>query len=112
MIRKVIFVVTSLFWISISAWAQEPPAAAPRISSQEEISAEFNAVPCKNKDRLTAVKALFEKMGAASEEISVEKAGGVENVLVRIAGTAAAEEKIVIGAHFEYLSRLTEQGIV
>lgn len=105
MIRKVILVVTSLFWISITAWAQSPPteapAAAPRISSQEEISAEFNAVPCKNKDRLTAVKALFEKMGAASEDISVEKAGGVENVLVRIAGTAAAEEKIVIGAHFD-----------
>ena len=44
-----------------------------RISTPEEIRSEFDSVPCKNGDRLKAVKSLFEKMGAKPEEIAVEK---------------------------------------
>jgi hypothetical protein len=40
-------------------------------SSLEMIKAEFDSVPCKDKDRLNAVKSLFEKMGATPSEISV-----------------------------------------
>jgi aminopeptidase YwaD len=85
-----------------SAFAQESEGASKlRISTPEEIRSEFDSVPCKNGDRLKAVKALFEKMGAKTEEIAVEKARGVENVVIRKAAANDSPEKIVIGAHFD-----------
>src|SRR5262245_51181077 len=84
-----------------SAFAQEAEGASKlRISTPEEIRSEFDSVPCKNGDRLKAVKALFEKMGAKAEEIAVEKVGGVENVVIRKAAAKDTSEKIVIGAHY------------
>jgi Zn-dependent M28 family amino/carboxypeptidase len=85
-----------------SAFAQESEGASKlRISTPDEIRSEFDSVPCKNGDRLKAVKALFEKMGAKAEEIAVEKVGGIENVVVRKAAANDSPEKIVIGAHFD-----------
>jgi Zn-dependent M28 family amino/carboxypeptidase len=69
------------------------------LSPPEAFKAEFQAVPCKNKERLSAVKALFEKMGAAASEIEVDKHKHVENLVIRKPG--ASEEKIVIGAHYD-----------
>lgn len=88
-------------------FAQGEPVTSPnttglRISTEEEISTEFATVPCKNKDRLAAVKAMFEKMGAKPDELVIEKHGGVENVFLRKAGaTPESADKIVIGAHFD-----------
>jgi len=85
-----------------SAFAQEAGEASKlRISTIEEIRSEFDSVPCKNGDRLKAVKALFEKMGAKPEEIAVEKVRGAENVVIRKAAAADSPEKIVIGAHYD-----------
>jgi|SRR5262245_13518453 len=85
-----------------SAFAQEAEGASKlRISTPEEIRSEFDSVPCKNGDRLKAVKALFEKMGAKPEEIAVEKVRGVENILIRKAAANDSAEKIVIGAHYD-----------
>ena len=69
------------------------------ISTPEEFKAEFESVPCKDEDRLNAVKVLFEKMGASQSEISIEKYKNVENLVVRKQG--ASEEMIVIGAHYD-----------
>ena len=89
--------------LSLSAPAQDPAPAAGsiRLSTPDEIKSEFDAVPCKDKERLAAVKALFEKMGAKPEEIVVEKKGGVENLILRKAGADGSPEKIVIGAHYD-----------
>ncbi len=81
----------------------EPPK--PRISTREEIKSEFDSVPCKNGDRLKAVKALFEKMGAKPEEIAVEKGRGVENVVIRKTAANNSSEKIVVGAHYDKTSQ-------
>lgn len=80
------------------ATSQTPPGQLI-ISSREQIAAEFKDVPCKNDERQKAVKALFERMGAPSSEIIVEKSKNVENVVLRRKG--ASEEKIVIGAHYD-----------
>jgi Zn-dependent M28 family amino/carboxypeptidase len=91
-----------LLFFSSVAFAQVtdyPPQSL--ITSREEMKAEFDSVPCKNGDRLTAVKALFEKMGAKPEEIVVEKVKGVENVIIRKASANGSAEKIVIGAHYD-----------
>ncbi|MEP7341914.1 MAG: M20/M25/M40 family metallo-hydrolase [Acidobacteriota bacterium] len=104
--KKIFFAIACWLWLSPVSFGQDPQPSAPqppRVSTPEEISAEFDSVPCKNKDRIAAVKALFEKMGAKPDEITVEKFGSVENVVVKIAGTSteAAAEKIVVGAHFD-----------
>lgn len=78
-----------------------PQPAAPRISTPDEIKAEFATVPCKNSERLNTVKALFEKLGAKPEEITVEKFKNVENVLLIKPGVDATAGKVVVGAHYD-----------
>ncbi|HEU0176870.1 MAG TPA: M20/M25/M40 family metallo-hydrolase [Blastocatellia bacterium] len=86
----------------LPARAQDAEGASKlRISTPEEIRSEFDSVPCKNGDRQKTVKALFEKMGAKTEEIAVEKVRGVENVIIRKAAAKDSPEKIVIGAHYD-----------
>src|SRR5437763_13570141 len=80
----------------ISSRAQ---SSAINISTPEQIKAEFASVPCDNEKRLSAVKALFEKMGAAASEIAIETYKNVENLVIRKPG--ASQEKIVIGAHYD-----------
>ena len=58
----------------------------PVISTPDEIKAEFTDVVCQNGKRQAAVKALFEKLGASVNDITVEKFGGVENLVVRKPG--------------------------
>ena len=76
------------------------------MSSVDEIAAEFTAVPCNNDDRLAAAMALFEKLGASRRDISVNKVGVADNLLVMVPGTSAhaRTERIVIGAHYDKVS--------
>ena len=72
----------------------------PASSTLAEFKAEFKAVPCKgNSDRLKAVQALFERLGAPVENISIEKTANTKNIVVRKPGTSS--EIIVIGAHYD-----------
>jgi len=86
----------SLFLLATSSESHQNPSS---ISTAEQIKAEFDFVPCKDEDRLNAVKALFEKMGASASEISIEKFKNVENLVVRKQGVSP--EMIVIGAHYD-----------
>jgi hypothetical protein len=84
---------------SRSSSSRAPGDGGVRISTQEEIAAELNSVPCKNKDRLPAVQSLFERMGAQPADISIEKSGGAENLVLIKRG--ATDERIMIGAHWD-----------
>lgn len=84
-------------WVSGSA--QEVKI---NISTPEQIANEFKEVPCKDEERLNAVKALFEKAGATPSEVSIVKYKNVENLVVLKRG--ASEEKIVVGAHYDKVS--------
>ena len=68
------------------AFATAIPAAtanAPsKLSSPEDIEKEFATVPCEDKDRLAAVKALFEKAGAPADAIRIDTNDDVENHVV------------------------------
>lgn len=70
-----------------------------RITTPEELKAEFDRVPCKNEERLSAARALFEAMGAPAADISIDKYKSVENLVVRKEGSS--QEKIIIGAHYD-----------
>jgi Zn-dependent M28 family amino/carboxypeptidase len=84
--------------LSLTSLPQEQGASIS-ISTPEEIKAEFASVPCKNEARLPAVKALFEKAGAATDDITIETIKEVENIVIKKAGTT--EEKIIVGAHYD-----------
>lgn len=71
----------------------------PRISTEEEIKADFASVPCKNEERLRATRILFEKMGAAASDISIDKHKDVDNLMIRIQGST--KETIIVGAHYD-----------
>lgn len=73
-----------------------------KISTTEQIKAEFESVPCRNEDRLGAAKALFEKMGAPATNISIDKYKNIENLVIRIQGNS--QEKIIVGAHYDKVS--------
>jgi Iap family predicted aminopeptidase len=75
------------------------PQGKVLISSEEELMADVASVPCKEKERLEAVRALFLKMGAQADQIAIEKMGGVENLTVTRPGQSG--EVLVIGAHYD-----------
>lgn len=99
--RTIIIILSQLLslMICVSVDAQQNTI---KVSTPEEIKAEFSSVPCKDGERFVAVKALFEKAGASASDISVEKYKSVENLVVRKQGTSA--ETIVIGAHYDKVS--------
>lgn len=85
----------------ISAGFTQNPQA--HISTIPEIQEDFQNVPCRPKDRPSGVQALFEKMGAPADSLSVEKFQGVENLVLR--RDSGSQETIVIGAHYDYAER-------
>lgn len=96
---KQTIILLQLFSLLVS-W--NAPPSQIEISTPEQIKTEFDAVPCNNEERLTAVRALFEKIGAAASDISIDKYKNVENLVIRKRG--ASEEKIIIGAHYDKVS--------
>lgn len=89
-----------LLLATIPAVAQDG-ASELKLSTREELQAGFDAIPCKNKDRLAGVKALFEKLGAAPGDLQVEKIRSTENLVIRKPAAGGSVEKIIVGAHFD-----------
>ena len=79
--------------------AQEP---ASNVATPEDIAKDFASVPCDDKDRLAAVRTLYESAGAAASDITMDQHDNVENLVVTKKGASA--EKIVIGAHYDKTS--------
>lgn len=73
--------------------------AASKVSTPEDIANDVAAVPCDDKDRLAAVRALYERAGAPASDITLDQHDNVENLVVTRKG--ASPEKIVIGAHYD-----------
>ena len=73
--------------------------SAINISTPEDLQTDLSSAPCKNIARVSAARSLFEKMGATTATVSVEKYKSVENLVIRKEGTSA--ETIVIGAHYD-----------
>jgi len=76
--------------------------APSKISTPEDIQKDFAAVPCDDKDRLAAVRALYESAGVPASDITLDQHDNVENLVVTKQG--ASSEKIVIGAHYDKTS--------
>jgi Zn-dependent M28 family amino/carboxypeptidase len=83
----------------------QAPAQAPglKIATDEEITEDLKAAPCKNSERLEAVKKFFMKMGATESEILAEKVDGVQNVVLTKKGKT--NETVIIGAHYDKVDK-------
>ena len=73
------------------------------LSTVQEIQGEFDSVPCRRQDRLPAVRALFQKMGAKPEELTSQKRGTAENLVVHRPSVQPGEDTVVIGAHYDFI---------
>jgi len=96
-LRKALLCFGLLLFCAPMVWGARQTANG--LSTPEQFKDDFQNVLCKDKERLGAVKILFEKMGAEASDITVEKKRGVENVVIRKPGTA--EGIIVVGAHYD-----------
>jgi len=68
-------------------------------STEEELSADVALSPCKNDDRVEAVREIFIRCGATSESSRVVEAGRYRNVVVTLPGAGIGT--VVIGAHYD-----------
>jgi putative aminopeptidase FrvX len=93
---KLLFLLALLFVLTAAGQAQDPVI---RVSTPEQIKAGFVKVPCENRERLTAVRTLFEQAGAPSADITIDHYKTVENLVVIKRGESA--ERIVVGAHYD-----------
>jgi Zn-dependent M28 family amino/carboxypeptidase len=98
-IRRILVVLAQQLFFLLAPSVISSQSAEVSISTPREIEAEFTSVPCKNEDRLAAVKLLFEKVGAPPSEVSIDSYKNVENLVIRKQGTS--QDKIVIGAHYD-----------
>ncbi len=95
------FLSLSFVFISFSASIPAQQTSAG-FSTEEQIKADLQSVPCRNEDRLNAVRSLFEKLGASPSEISIDNFKNVENLIITKPG--ASSRKIIIGAHYDKVS--------
>lgn len=100
LLLKLSILVTHLYLLLIGAQVARATQESKLVfSTPQQIEQDFNPIPCKNEERLDAVKALFEKMGAPATDISIEKFKNVENLVVRRKGLI--DETVIIGAHYD-----------
>jgi Zn-dependent M28 family amino/carboxypeptidase len=67
--------------------------------TEDMIKADVNAVPCKNADRLEAVKRLFAQAGASDADMTVQKLDSVKNLVVTKKGKT--DETVIVSAHYD-----------
>jgi Zn-dependent M28 family amino/carboxypeptidase len=95
-----VFAVGFLLNVALVSWYLPTyPDANNLLSTPEQIQEDILDLDCSKQDRLPAVQTLFEKMGAPSSEILVERFKRVANVSVRKQGKP--DEIVIVGAHYD-----------
>lgn len=82
-----------------AAVATTPAAVSVKVSTEDELVADVKLGPCKNDERLEAVKTLFKRLGVSEADIKIEKYDKVQNVVLTKKGNS--EETVVVGAHYD-----------
>jgi Zn-dependent M28 family amino/carboxypeptidase len=90
----------SVFAVVIFCYTAAAQQKSVKLATEAEIKEAVALAPCKDKDRLEAVKKLFVNAGAAESDISIEKIKSVENLSVTKKGKSDSEI-VVVGAHYD-----------
>lgn len=93
---KVAILFVTIIFLHAFSYAQDNKI---KFSTAEEIKQQIGLAPCKDKERLAAVKNLFLEMGAAESGIKIEKLKSAENFVVTKKGKT--KEIVVVGAHYD-----------
>jgi hypothetical protein len=91
--------IITLFTLLLISAAATVSAQQQSGVSVESLRSDLAMYVCKNDERLGSVKALFKKLGAGDENITIEKFGDIENLTVTKKGKTA--ETIIVGAHYD-----------
>lgn len=94
--KSVLFILPLILLLFTVSFAQNQTA---KISTENEIIENIKIVPCKNDERLDAVKKLFVQMGATDADVSIEKFRDLQNFVVTKKGKSG--ETIIVGAHYD-----------
>lgn len=100
--RKVAVYAVFALLLLISAAPSFAQTSQQKISTDAEIKEDLTAGPCKNAERVEAVKALFKKMGAGENDIKVDGHKDIQNVMITLPGSSA--DTIIVGAHLDKVS--------
>ena len=84
-----------------AAALRQDVAPSIKASTPAEIAEDAAKVNCKDSTRINSVRELWQKMGAEPSEISVEKSGGTQNLVIRKKASIETAETIVLGAHYD-----------
>jgi Iap family predicted aminopeptidase len=84
---------------SLPAVARQQPTG---LSTPDDVANDFKDVPCKSKERIEAVRALFIRMGANASDITTQKFRDAENLVVKLPGRT--DDTVILGAHYDFVS--------
>lgn len=74
----------------------------PQVATLDEIKEDLSSATCNNADRFESVKMLFQKMGAAEEDMTIGPGEDLRNIILTKKGKSS--ETVVIGAHYDKVS--------
>ncbi len=100
--RLSLFVLIGIFVSLAPAVPAGPPTQGLQYSTPEQLLADATTGPCKNEERLAAVRELFVRCGAKETDIQIVEAGKVKNLVVTMRGSDAGT--VVVGAHYDKVS--------
>lgn len=88
-----------LLFLLIAAVGSTDGQESPFIATEAQIKEDMEIVPCKDKDRLEAVRALFTAAGAAESDMELKDYDHVVNLVVTKKGKG--EGTVIVGAHYD-----------
>jgi acetylornithine deacetylase/succinyl-diaminopimelate desuccinylase-like protein len=86
-------------WLANPRSAKYLAEQTPTLSTVEQLQEDLKNAPCRSSERLKAAQAIFTKMGAMPDSMTIESPGGIKNLVVKHIGNP--EEIIVVGAHYD-----------
>jgi Peptidase family M28 len=92
-------------FLALPGYGQGPPPLRPvaPLSTLDDFRKDFVNVPCKNSERSSGVRALFQKNGVPGAGMSLTSSKGPKNYHVFVKGKS--DEIIVVGAHYDLVEK-------
>jgi Zn-dependent M28 family amino/carboxypeptidase len=97
--NKILSFLLLIVTLPLFAAAQVGQTEKAKPAIEDLIGENIALAPCKNSERLEAVKSLFKSAGATDADMKIDKLGSNQNLIITKKGKTA--ETVVIGAHYD-----------
>jgi len=102
-ILRIVSAVCALIFFTLGVSSQSENVNSPtekiKFATKEKIASEIKLAPCRNGERLQAVRNLFLSMGAGEADLLDDKVKGMQNL--RVIKKGRTEEIVIVGAHYD-----------